>query len=46
MRENMIQEKHIEGFSDHFAQEKTFAQVSAFYFCPGMQHDVKNFVEK
>ena len=34
MRENMIQEKHNGGFSSHFGQEKTFAQVSDFYFCP------------
>ena len=46
MRENMVQEKHGGGFSGHFGQDKTFSQVSAFYFCPGMQHDVKKFVEK
>ena len=37
MRENLIQEKHSGGLSGHFGQDKTFAQVSDFYFWPGMQ---------
>ena len=46
MRENSIQEKHSGGLSIHFGQDKTFALVSNFYFCPKMQHDVKKFVER
>ena len=46
MRSNPIQEKHSGGLSGHFGQDKTFAQVSDFYFWPRMQQDVKNFVEK
>ena len=46
MRENLIEEKHSGGLSGHFGQDKTFAQVSTLYFWPGMQHDVKKFVEK
>ena len=33
MRENLIQEKHSGGLSGHFGQDKTFAQVSNFFFC-------------
>ena len=33
MRENMIQQKHRGGLSGHFGQDKTFAQVSNFFFC-------------
>ena len=36
MRENLIQEKHSGGFPRHFGHDKTFAQVSNFYFWPGM----------
>jgi len=32
--------------SGHFGQDKTFAQVNAFYFWPKMQTHVKKFVEK
>ena len=32
MRENLIQEKHSGGLSGHFGQDKTFSQVSDFYF--------------
>ena len=46
MRENLIHEKHNGGLSGDFGWDKTCAQVSTFYFWPGMQHDVKNFVEK
>ena len=45
MRENLIQEKHSGGLLGHFGQDKTFAQVSNFYFWLGMKHDVKNFVD-
>eukprot|EP00253_Pinus_taeda_P033292 PITA_33292 len=46
MRENIIKEKHSGGLSGHFGQDKTFAQVNAFYYWPKMQSDVKKFVEK
>ena len=46
MRENLIHEKHSGGLSGHFGQDKTFAQVTTFYFWLGMQHDVKKFIEK
>ena len=46
MRENIIKEKHSGGLSGHFGQDKTFAQVNAFYYWPKMQTDVKKFVEK
>jgi hypothetical protein len=32
MRENLLKEKHSGGLSGHFGQDKTFAQLSAFYF--------------
>ena len=46
MRENIIKEKHNGGLSGHFGQDKTFAQVNAFYYWPDMQTYVKIFVEK
>ena len=46
MREKLIQEKHIGGFSGHLGQDNTFGKVSTFYFWLGMQHDVNKFVEK
>jgi transposase InsO family protein len=46
MRENLIKEKHSGGLSGHFGQDKTFSQVNDFYFWPGMQNQVKKFVEK
>jgi len=46
MRENIIKEKHSGGLSGHFGQDKTFAQVNAFYYWPKMHNDVKGFVEK
>jgi hypothetical protein len=46
MRENMIKENHSGRLSGHFGQDKNFAQVNAFYYWPGMQNQVKKFVEK
>ena len=46
MRDNLTQENHSGGLSGHFGQDKTFSQVSNFYFWPKMQHDVKKFVER
>ena len=31
MRENIIKEKHSGGLSEHFGQDKNFAQVNYFY---------------
>ena len=45
MRKKLIQEKHSGSLSSHFGHEKTFAQVSDFYFFPRIQQDVKKFVE-
>ena len=36
MAKNLIQEKHSGGLSGHFGQDKTFSQVSNFYFWPNM----------
>lgn len=46
MRENIIKEKHSGGLHGHLGEEKTFAQVNAFYYWLKMQIDVKKFVEK
>lgn len=46
MMENIIKEKHSGGLFGHFGQDKTFAQVNAFYYWPKMQTDVKKFVDK
>jgi hypothetical protein len=32
MKENLLKENHSGGLSGHFGQDKTFAQLSAFYF--------------
>ena len=42
----MIKEKHSGRFSRHFGQDKTFSQVSGFYYWPKKQTDIKKFVEK
>jgi hypothetical protein len=46
MRENIIKENHGGGLLGHFGQDKTFLHVNAFYYWPGMQNQVKKFVEK
>jgi len=46
MRDNLLKEKHSGGLAGHFGHEKTFAQLSSLYYCPGMREDVKNFVER
>jgi len=45
MRENLLKENHIGGLVGHFGQDKKFSQLNAFYFWPGMQCNVKIFVE-
>jgi hypothetical protein len=46
MRENLLKEKHSGGLAGHFDHDKTFAKLSESYFWPGMQADVKIFVDK
>jgi hypothetical protein len=46
MRENLLKEKHSGSLAGHFGKNKTLAQLSAYYFWPGMQDDVKKFVER
>jgi len=46
MSENLLKEKHNGGLVGHFWKDKTFAQLSAFFFWLGMQNDVKIFVER
>jgi hypothetical protein len=46
MSENLLKEKHNGGLVGHFGKDKTFAQLSAFFFWLGMQNDVKIFVER
>ena len=41
-----MQEKHGGGLAGHFGQDKTYAQLSSFYYFQGMRTDVKKFVEK
>jgi len=44
MRDNLLQEKHSGGLAGHFGNDKTYAQLSNFYFWPGMRTDVQKFV--
>ena len=46
MRDNLLQEKHGGGLVGHFVQDKTYAQLSSFYYWPSMREDIKTFVEK
>ena len=46
MRENLLKEKHSGGLAGHFGHDKTFAKLSKSYFWPGMQSEVKRFVDK
>jgi hypothetical protein len=46
MRENLLKEKHSGGLARHFGHDKTFAKLSESYFWPGMQSEVKKFVDK
>ena len=42
----MLKEKHGGGLAKHCGQEKTFAQLSSFYYWPRMRTYVKRYVEK
>ena len=46
MRENLLKEKHSGGLAGHFGNDKTYAQLSNFYYWPGMRADVQKFVGK
>jgi hypothetical protein len=46
MRENLLKEKHSGGLAGHFGHDKTFSKLSEAYFWPGMQANVKIFVDK
>jgi hypothetical protein len=46
MRENLLKEKHSGCLAGHFGHDKTFAKLSESYFWPGMQEDVKRFVDR
>jgi hypothetical protein len=46
VRENPLKEKHSGGLAGHFSDEKTFAKMSESCFCPGMQSEVKKFIDR
>jgi hypothetical protein len=46
MRENLLKEKHSGGLAGHFSHDKTFTKLNESYFWPGMQVDVKIFVDR
>jgi hypothetical protein len=46
MRENLLKEKHNGGLAGHFGHDKTFAKLNKSYFWPGMQADVKRFMDR
>ena len=45
MRENLLKEKHSGGLAGHFGHDKMFAKLNESYFWPGMQEDVKRFMD-
>ena len=46
MGENLLKEKHSGGLASHFRNDKTYAQLSNFYYWPGMRVDVQKFVRR
>lgn len=42
----MLKEKHSGGLACHFGQDKTLAQLQAFYYWPHIQAYVRIFVER
>jgi hypothetical protein len=46
MRENLLKENHSGGLAGHFGHDKTFTKLSESYFWPGMQSEVKKFVDR
>ena len=45
MWENLIKEKHSGGLAGHFGANKTFEQLSHFYFWPKMRFEVEKYVK-
>ena len=45
MRDNLIKEKHSGGLGGHFGADKTFEQLSHFYFWPKMRSEVEKYVK-
>ena len=45
MRENLIKEKRSGGLAVHFGTDKTYEQLSHFYFWPKMRTEVDKFVK-
>ena len=45
MRENLIKEKHSGGLVGHFGTNKTYEQLSHFYYWPKMRTKVDKFVK-
>ena len=45
MRENLIREKHSGGLSGHFGFDKSYEQLSHFYFWPKMRSEVEKYVK-
>ena len=43
---NLIQEKHNGGMVGHFGSDKTYGQLSHFYFWPKMRSEVEKFVSR
>ena len=46
MTENIIQEKHNRGMVDHFESDKTYGQLSHFYFWPRIRYEVEKYVSR
>ena len=44
MRENLIKEKHSGGLGGNSGVDKTYEQLSHFYFWPKMRSEVEKFV--
>ena len=45
MRDNLIKEKHSGGLAGHFGEDKTFEQLTHFYFWPRMRSEVEKYVK-
>ena len=43
MRENLITEKHSGGHGGNFGVDKTYEQLSHFYFWPKMRSEVERY---
>jgi hypothetical protein len=42
----VLKEMHSGGLVGHFGHDKTYAQLSSYYYWPCMRSDVKIFVER